>query len=456
MLCESKRCRCGMLAALVLLSLSGCAKHDTGNSYVTILPTIRTRVSGLGFEAGDRIGLTILRAAETYAENRPMTYDGTAFSGDLQWYAAQQEASTLIAYYPYSETGAPDRFSVSTDQRSGCASSDLLGAVKTEVVPGAAPVSMVFDHLMAQLSVVVTNRTANPVVGVVLGGSVPRAEVDFAAQRVVAAADEPAADVRACEVQAGLSYRAVLVPQNTDLTLTLTAADGAVLTKTIHDATLRSGCRYDVEVEWTGGGDGILMVGGISDWNEGGTIVPGDEGDDGEPETPGGSDDSATGGNAGTLNYGGEAYRTQRIGELEWMAENLRYIPGNATLGDGVRYPEAGESAVAEKGLLYDLETALAGSAADAGTPVRGICPAGWHLPSWTELETLIGCEAAFFCDAGCWIWSARECKYGANSYLMSSTLSDQSTKMVCLCNSTNYTRLESRCCVSVRCVKDE
>ncbi|MDE5709348.1 MAG: fimbrillin family protein, partial [Alistipes sp.] len=100
MLFESKICRNMVVLCALLGMAGGCAKREAGSDYVTILPTIRTRVSTLGFETGDRIGLTIVRASETYAENRPMTYDGTAFRGDTEWYAARHESSMLIAYYP--------------------------------------------------------------------------------------------------------------------------------------------------------------------------------------------------------------------------------------------------------------------------------------------------------------------------------------------------------------------
>lgn len=434
--------------SMMLCLAGGCAKQDVGSGYVTILPTIRTRVSTLGFEAGDRIGLTILRATAVHAENRPMTYDGTAFTGDTEWYAARQESSTLIAYYPYAAAGTPVGFSVETDQRGGCAPSDLLGAVKRDVVPGTAPVSMVFNHLLAQVSVVITNRTANPVVGVVLGGTVPEAEVDLKTQRVAVKAGAAAAEIQACEIEPGLSYRAVLVPQSTELEIVLVAADGAVLTKRVPEAVLQSGCRYDLSVEWTENGEGFLLFGGINDWLDGGTIVPGGDAAEDPGEENGGD----------VLEYEGERYRTQRIGDQVWMAENLRYLPAAATLEEGVRYPEAGASAVAEKGLLYDRQTACAGSLT-SDSPVRGICPPGWHIPNRTELEQLAGCEAGFFCDSGCWLWNARASKYGASSYVMSSTLSDDGTKMISLGIPTNagsgILSLPVQYCISVRCVRD-
>ncbi|MFQ7502176.1 MAG: hypothetical protein ACLRMJ_01860 [Alistipes finegoldii] len=62
--------------ALAVLIAAGCASPK-GTLCVKIAPAIRTRVTGLHFDTGDRIGLTISRKCP-YAENVPMTYDGTA------------------------------------------------------------------------------------------------------------------------------------------------------------------------------------------------------------------------------------------------------------------------------------------------------------------------------------------------------------------------------------------
>ena len=66
-----------LLTALAAAALAaGCSKSDTGTPCVKIAPTIQTRVTGLHFDTGDRIGLSIAKGSETYAQNVPMTYDG--------------------------------------------------------------------------------------------------------------------------------------------------------------------------------------------------------------------------------------------------------------------------------------------------------------------------------------------------------------------------------------------
>lgn len=286
-----------LFMALAVLIAAGCAESEKGTLCVKIAPAIRTRVTGLHFDTGDRIGLTISKGSAPYAENVPMTYDGTAFTASgLSWYNDLNEKSVLTAYYPYAEGGRPDEFTVSSDQTQGNGPSDLLAAVKTDVTPVSAPVGMIFYHVMSQLTIVVSNSSSAVVTGVSVGGLVPTAEIDYSMPKAAAKSGVAAAEVKACEVKPGATYRAILAPQQAALTVTVTTDDGRSHTKTLSSAQLESGRRYDMSVLVTNEEIQISLSGDIGDWEDGGSLDGSGGGDDG--------DDSQT------LSYGGVTYRT--------------------------------------------------------------------------------------------------------------------------------------------------
>jgi len=440
-----------LFMALAVLIAAGCAESEKGTLCVKIAPAIRTRVTGLHFDTGDRIGLTISKGSAPYAENVPMTYDGTAFTASgLSWYNDLNEKSVLTAYYPYAEGGRPDEFTVSSDQTQGNGSSDLLAAVKTDVTPVSAPVGMIFYHVMSQLTIVVSNSSSAAVTGVSVGGLVPTAEIDYSAPKAAAKSGVAAAEIKACEVKSGATYRAILVPQQAALTVTVTTDDGRSHTKTLSSAQLESGRRYDMSVLVTNEEIQISLSGDIGDWEDGGSL-------DGSGSGDGGDDDSQT------LSYGGVTYRTTTVGETVWMAENLRYVPDEALLTKGIWYPDGNEDAeyVREHGMLYSFTAALGGAQAVSGAPVRGICPAGWHVPYIDELQTLAAGPDFGFTLAGMWNSVSNNYVSSAKSgYLMSATTDDggSSYSVLLFYASGGNPAISPQTAangVSLRCVKD-
>lgn len=439
-----------LFMALAVLIAAGCAESEKGTLCVKIAPAIRTRVTGLHFDTGDRIGLTISKGSAPYAENVPMTYDGTAFTASgLSWYNDLNEKSVLTAYYPYAEGGRPDEFTVSSDQTQGNGPSDLLAAVKTDVTPVSAPVGMIFYHVMSRLTIVVSNSSSAVVTGVSVGGLVPTAEIDYSMPKAAAKSGVAAAEVKACEVKPGATYRAILVPQQAALTVTVTTDDGRSHTKTLSSAQLESGRRYDMSVLVTNEEIQISLSGDIGDWEDGGSLDGSGGGDDG--------DDSQT------LSYGGVTYRTTTVGETVWMAENLRYVPDEALLTKGIWYPDGNEDAeyVREHGMLYSFTVALGGAQVVSGAPVRGICPEGWHVPYIDELQTLAAGPDCGFTLAGMWNSVSKNYVSSAKSgYLMSATTDDGGSSYSALLfyasgGNPSPSSLPAGNGVSLRCVKD-
>jgi len=111
----------------------------------------------------------------------------------------------------------------------------------------------------------------------------------------------------------------------------------------------------------------------------------------------------------------GNTYRTVKIGEQVWMAENLRFLPGVTGPGtgskttpyfyvygyDGIYVDDAKATANYNiYGVLYNWPAAMNEATSSDANPsgVQGVCPSGWHLPSdaeWTQLTDYLGTRVA-------------------------------------------------------------
>ena len=89
-----------------------------------------------------------------------------------------------------------------------------------------------------------------------------------------------------------------------------------------------------------------------------------------------------------------KTYKTTKIGKQTWMAENLNYHGSDGYLG--LCYDK--KPANCQKyGRLYDWSEAMGidrafneKTYAGKNAKQQGVCPAGWHLPSDKEWQTLI------------------------------------------------------------------
>ncbi len=114
----------------------------------------------------------------------------------------------------------------------------------------------------------------------------------------------------------------------------------------------------------------------------------------------------------------GKKYVYVNIGEQTWMAENLNYnTPGSKCYAEGVAGVSADSIATncATYGRLYIGNTALGAESSNAvPSGVRGICPAGWHLPSEMEWGALLEkADGAALKSATGWYHNTGQDTYG-------------------------------------------
>ena len=110
----------------------------------------------------------------------------------------------------------------------------------------------------------------------------------------------------------------------------------------------------------------------------------------------------------------GNVYNTVQIGDQCWMRENLRttkYSDGTAiALGSSTststayRYNSNNDTVhVPTYGYLYNWKAVMRNSSSSSANPsgVQGVCPAGWHVPSydeWKQLTDYVSSQSQYQC----------------------------------------------------------
>ncbi|OWV08246.1 MULTISPECIES: fibrobacter succinogenes major paralogous domain-containing protein [unclassified Fibrobacter] len=101
----------------------------------------------------------------------------------------------------------------------------------------------------------------------------------------------------------------------------------------------------------------------------------------------------------------GQVYKTTKIGNQIWMAENLNYAyntPTETLDSSSFCYDNDAEnckkygrlylwSAAMDSSAIFSLDGLGCGDGAECNSKgeIQGVCPEGWHLPSLTDIETL-------------------------------------------------------------------
>ena len=399
-----------ILAGAALLALAACNKTPEKSSepvdfsqYKLRVEPVITRATETDFEKGDQVGLTVVRASGDYAANVPLTHDGTAFSGDLNWYEDGTEACTLKAYYPY-DSADPSNFMVQIDQSAGVSSSDFVSAVKENVLPSANAVAMTFKHQLSRLVVTLKNNSGKDIEQVVISEVIAKA---------VISPDDLTAKPDLNAKKAGIiAYKQqddkylIIIPNQTVAPVVTVKVGGKDLSSQLAESTLEPGKQYSVSVVVNKDEIKVVLAGDIENWGDGGEIT----GDPGDLEEK--LDD-------GYITYAGTKYTVAKMKDGKWwMTQNLAYLPEGYTpateltaVTAGVFAPlciNEGQTAaefstdpavVASNGYLYQAEVALGlkvgdlttVAAAQALEGAQGICPKGWHVPTITDITGLVG-----------------------------------------------------------------
>ncbi len=131
---------------------------------------------------------------------------------------------------------------------------------------------------------------------------------------------------------------------------------------------------------------------------------------------------------AGVDDVDGNHYKTVRIGNQVWMAENLKVthypngdaiplVTGNTAWGnlandntsDAYSYYNNSSANATTYGALYTYAAAIGDNWARDNAANQGVCPDGWHLPTsaeWNTLNTYLGTNAGSKLAGNAALWT--------------------------------------------------
>ena len=392
-----------MILAACLVALAACNKKEPAREPVAFrISPVLTKATATSFEQGDAIGVNMVRSGQfNYVSNHKLTYNGTEFTGDLNWYTEEGNAS-ISAYYPYSSS-LPTAFTVQADQTAGTSSSDFITGSKQDVAPTDQAVVIPVRHMLSHIVVNIVNKTDDELAGFSLSGVKLSAALD-AGWNASEDASAPTGTVKAHKVDAAL-YDLILPPQDVVITAVAITAQAKELSQTLDQATLEAGKEHTLNVIVEPEAIHVVLSGDIQDWEDGGEIAP--------------SSVLVEKLDQGFILYHEDKYTVARMQDGKWwMTQNMRYVPEGyepsndlAAVTAGIFYPvvvNADQTAleftrditeIKARGYLYQAEVALGLQVGDLNTVeqaealdgARGICPRGWHVPTGDDIIGLVG-----------------------------------------------------------------
>ena len=399
------------ILALAAVTVVACQQKEETSAVsvagkITVEPII-TKATEVNFEAGDKIGLTVIAegSAENYATNEDLVYASDVFTSDLEWYADVYTKADLYAYYPYDEAGAPVSYFQFEDQSEGIGAADFMMAAKKGVLPTSNAVAMVFKHMMTKLVINIDNESGAEVEKVEVMSACHGVNLDYenmALTDLTGAVPDVMLQTTTFEAVAGKTWQMILVPQTGIIEISVTLSNKTVIKQNLVSTTYKSGGQYTINARVLPDKMTVTATGEIENWTDEGEV--GFEGGSSAEELPVEFEEYD-----GYFEYDGVRYNTVTLADgRTWMAQNLRFVPRGRTVSSdpaedaGIWYPAANETKTADPalvetlGLLYDAATAfgvteITADNADDFEGVQGICPRGWHVPTVAEMTGLVG-----------------------------------------------------------------
>lgn len=300
-----------ILAFATIATIASCSKEnvettDVWNGELRISSGITTRASGTSWDDGDEIGVFMSLTGSTTEVGTHNTPYSTTLSAasttasfsvlstiDAQFdplYYPQSGQVDIVAHYPYDEDASLSIYPINVENQTSAKDIDFMSAKMVNVVKSSTELNLEFYHLLSQLNITLTPATDGGLTEgqlasatVTVSGTQVEAEAELSAdydnvndKYIPTAKFTISGDATYLSLEASSSKASfILVPQTTDVTITITVSGVGVFTVEVDDMALESGNEYNY----------TISVSKTAAKIEGATIVGwgnGDEGNDGK------------------------------------------------------------------------------------------------------------------------------------------------------------------------------